>query len=90
MIYNLKRLLQIIFFSNVHRLDRGKFHLHHSHITSQIYGYAHDFCNMTLIEKSTPEIPFVANKVFGFDSFYYIKAYIASAWCTKLFQKVKE
>ena len=57
------------FFSNVHRLVRGKFHLHHSHITGQIYGYAHDFCNTTLTEKSTPEIPFVWHKFFGFDLF---------------------
>ena len=38
---------------------------------------------MTLIEKSTPEIPFVAHNFFGFDLFDYIKAYIASACCTK-------
>ena len=39
------------FFTNVHRLIRGKFHLHHSHITGKIFGYAHDFCNTTLVEK---------------------------------------
>ena len=39
------------FFSNVHRLVRGKFHLHHSHITGKTYYYAHVFCNATLIEK---------------------------------------
>ena len=33
------------FFTNVHRLIRGEFHLHHSHITRKIFGYAHDFCN---------------------------------------------
>ena len=31
------------FFSNVNRLIRGKCHLHHSHITGHIIGYAHDF-----------------------------------------------
>ena len=71
------------FFTNVHRLIRGKFHLHHSHITGKIFGYAHDFCNTTLVEKSTPEIPFVAHNFFGFDLFYYMKAYNASAWCSK-------
>ena len=58
-------------------------HLHHSHITGKIFGYARDFCNTTLVEKSTPEIPFVAHNLFGFDLFYYMKAYIASAWCAK-------
>ena len=71
------------FFTNVHQLIRGKFHLHDSHITGKIFGYAHDFCNTTLAEKSTPEIPFVAHNFFGFDLFYYMKAYIASAWCSK-------
>ena len=38
-------------FTNVHRLIRGKFHLHHSHIMGKIFGYAYDFCNTTLVEK---------------------------------------
>ena len=64
------------FFTNVHRLIRGKFHLHH-------FCYAHDFCNTTLAEKRTPKIPFIAHNFFGFDLFYYMKASIASAWCSK-------
>ena len=71
------------FFTNVHQLIRGKFYLHQSHITGKIFGYAHDFFNTTLVEKSTPEIPFVAHNFFGFDLFYHMKAYIASAWCSK-------
>ena len=71
------------FFTNVHWLIRGKFHLHHSHITGKIFGYAHDFCNAIYIERSTPEIPFVAHNFFGFDLFYFMKAYIVSAWCSK-------
>ena len=57
--------------------------MHHSHITGRIYGYAHDFCNTTQMERSTAEIPFIAHNFFGFDLFYYLKAYIASAWCSK-------
>ena len=71
------------FFTNVYRLIRGRFHLYHSHITGEIFGYAHNFCNSTYIERSTPEIPFVAHNFFGFDLFYFMKAYIASAWCSK-------
>ena len=55
------------FFTNVHRLIRGKFHLHHSHITGKIFDYAHYFCNTTLVERTMPEIPFVAHNFFGFD-----------------------
>ena len=30
-----------------------------------------------------PEIPFVAHNFFGFNLFYYMKAYIVLAWCSK-------
>ena len=59
-----------------------KFHLHHSHITGKIQGYEHDFCNTTIIEKTTPDIPFIAHNFFGFDLYYFLKAYIASDWCS--------
>ena len=49
------------FFIHVHRLIKGKVHLHHSHVTGQILGYAHDFCNTTVIEKTKAEIPFIAH-----------------------------
>ena len=68
---------------NVHRLIKDKYNLHHSHITGNIVGYAHDFCNATYVEKSTGEIPFIAHKFFGFDLFYVLKTYTASAWCSK-------
>ena len=71
------------FFTNVHRLIRGKFHLHHSHITGEIFGYAHDFYNTTLAKRETSEIPFITHNLLGFGLFYFLKAYIASAWCSK-------
>ena len=71
------------FFIHVHRLIKGKVHLHHSHMTEEILGYSHDFCNTAAIEKSKPEIPFVAHNFFGFDIFYFLKTFIASAWCSK-------
>ena len=71
------------FFINVHCLIKVKFHLHHSHITGKIKGYAHDFCNTMVIEKTSPDIPFIAHNLFGFDLHYFIKVYIASAWCSK-------
>ena len=29
------------------------------------------------------DIPFIAHNLFGFDLYYFIKAYIVSAWCSK-------
>ena len=71
------------FFIHMNRLIKGKVHLHNSHITGTILGYSHDFCNTTVIEKTRSEIPFVVHNFFGFDIFYYLKTFIASAWCSK-------
>ena len=71
------------FFIHVNRLIKGKNHLHHSHVTGEIVGYAHDFCNTIVIEKTKAEIPVIAHNFFGFDVFYFIKTFVASAWCSK-------
>ena len=67
------------FFINVYHLIKMKIHLHHSHITGKILGYARDFCNAKVTEKSAPDIPVIAHNLFGFDLHYFIKGYIASA-----------
>ena len=54
------------FFIHVHRLIKGKVHLHHSHTTGEILGYSNDFCNTTVNEKNKAEIPFVAHNFFWF------------------------
>ena len=71
------------FFVHVHRLIKMKVHLHHSHITGKIISYPHYFCNTAVIEKTSPDIPVVAHNLFGFDLYYFIIDYIASAWCSK-------
>ena len=57
--------------------------MHHSHVTGDIIGYPHDFCNTEYFEKAKSEIPFIAHNVFEFGLFYWIKTYIGSAWCSK-------
>ena len=54
-----------------------KFHLH-SHITRKIQGYAHDFCNTAIIEKTTPDIPFITHNLFGFDFFFLVLVLIST------------
>ena len=73
------------FFSNVHRLIRGKFHLHHSHITeiTDIHGQTHNFCNKMLVGRDNDEITFIAHNFFSFDLFYFMKCYIACTWGSK-------
>ena len=81
-LYSMKHLLQIHFFVNAHHLIKMKVHLHHSHITGKIIGYVHDFCNAR-VKENNMEIPVIAHNLFGFDLYYFIKGYIASAWCLK-------
>ena len=59
-----------------------KVHLHHSRITGRIIGYGYDFCNARGRENNM-EIPVIAHNLFGFDLHYFIKGFIASAWCSK-------
>ena len=56
-----------------------KIHIHHSHVTGNIIGYAHDFCNTRLVEKEKPEIPCFAHNLLGFDLFYFMKGFSATA-----------
>ena len=62
------------FFRNVHRLLKLKAHLHHPHITGEIYretyDYVHDFCNWQVRENKT-EISILSHNFFGFDAFYF-------------------
>ena len=71
------------FFINVYHLIKMKIHLHHSHITGKILGYAHNLSNTKVTKKSAPDIPVIAHNLFGFGLYYSIKGYIASAWCSK-------
>ena len=70
------------FFRNAHRLIKVKIHLHHSHITGKILGYSHDFCNWT-VRKNKSATAAIAHDLFGFDMFFFIKGYRATAWGTK-------
>ena len=57
-------------FQHVHNQITHKVHLHHSHITGQIIGYSHSFCNKRIVEMEKPEIPCIAHNllvlIFGF------------------------
>ena len=71
------------FFVHVHNFIKMNVHIHHSHVTGKIMGYAHDFCNSRLIECEKPEIPCFAHNLFGFDFFYFVKGFSTTAWCSK-------
>ena len=69
------------FFQHVHNQITHKVHLHHSHITGQIIGYSHSFCNKQVLELERPEIPCIAHNLFGFDFWFFMKGFSTTSWC---------
>ena len=80
--FNYETIATDNFFRYVHRLIKVKIHLHHSYVTAEIFGYLLYFCNWKVRENKN-EILLIADNLFGFDMFYFIKGYRASAWGSK-------
>ena len=59
-----------------------KIHLHHSHVTGKILGYAHDFCNEK-VRENKDIFSCIAYKFFGFDVYFLLKGIRVSVWDTK-------
>ena len=55
--------------------------LHHSHITGEIFGYAHTFCNEK-VRENYYRIPVIAHNLFRFD-FFMVKGLRVGAWKTR-------
>ena len=53
-------------------LFNTKVNLHHSHITGEIIGYAHGFCNRKVRENKNM-ISIIAYNLFGFDFIFFLK-----------------
>ena len=69
------------FFISVHRIINAKIHLHHSHVTGEVKGYAHDFCNWT-VRENNDVVPCIAHNFFKFDMFFLLKGIRLSVWRT--------
>ena len=69
------------FFRSVHRIINAKIHLHHSHVTGEVKGYVHDFCNWTVRENHNV-VPCIAHNFFKFDMFFLLKGIRLSVWRT--------
>ena len=72
-------------FTNFYKGINTKTHLHHSHITREIKGHSHDFCNWKVREIAF-EIPLIGHNFWGFDIVYMVKGYRSSCWGTKEFE----
>ena len=69
-------------FELVHKIINVKIHLHHSHITGEIKGYTHDFCNW-IIKENKDIVPCFAHNFFKFDFYFLLKNLRLSVYRTK-------
>ena len=69
-------------FDSIHKIIDVKTHLHHSHTTGKIIGYAHDFCNAK-VRENKDVLTCIAHNFFGFDMYFLIKGTRLSVWKTK-------
>ena len=59
-------------FAYVHKIFNVKAHLHHSHLTGNIIGYVHDFCNAKVLENNDM-MTCIAHNVFHFGMIFLLK-----------------
>ena len=69
------------FIWNIINLLYDKHVVHHSHISGEIVGYAHGFCN-TKVRENKNNINVIAYNLFGFDLFFFLKGVRLSVWKT--------
>ena len=60
------------FLQNITNIMYDKHVIHHSHMTGEIIGYAHGFCNRKVRENKN-NISVIAHNFFGFDFFFFLK-----------------
>ena len=72
--FDYETLTKLNFFVSAHRIINVKIHLHHSHVTGKIIGYAHDFSNMKVRENQN-QFSCIELNFIGFDMFFLIKSF---------------
>ena len=70
------------FLNKMYKIINSKVHLSHSHVTGEIIGHSHDYCNWKLRENKTL-VSLIGHNFLGFDIFYMIKGYRSTCWGTK-------
>ena len=70
--FEIKTFVTKKMFKCVRNLFYGSHVIHHLHVTGEIKGYAHNFCNKMLRENQDL-IPVFAHNLFSFDFFFVLK-----------------
>ena len=69
------------FLSKFYKVLTSKINIHHSHVTGEIYGHAHDFCNWQ-VRENYAAVSLIGHNFLGFDIFFMVKGFRASCWGT--------
>ena len=80
--FEIKMLVTKNLLNDIINLMVGSVVIHSSHMTGDIIGYAHDFCNRKL-KKNQRTIPVIAHNLFSFDFFFVVKGIRLCVWRTK-------
>ena len=80
--FEIKTLVTKNFLNDVINLMVASGAIHHSHVTGEIIGYAHDFYNRKLKENQRT-ISVIAHNSFSFDFFFVVKGIRLCVWRTK-------
>ena len=72
------------FLGKIYKILNAKVHLHHPHVSGEIHGYSHDYCNWKSRENKQ-YVPLIGHNFLGFDIFYMVKGYRSVCWGTKDF-----
>ena len=70
------------FFESVYKIFNNEYNIDHLHVTGEIRGYVHQFCNLRLKE-NTETISCFAHNLFGFELYFIIKEIRISTWGSK-------
>ena len=68
------------FVDNLKGIMKNRTHIHHSHISGEIIGYAHSYCNYKVSKKKKNV---VAHNLFRLDFFFLLKGLRARVWKTR-------
>ena len=69
------------FLTNLLSIHTNKPVAHHSHVSSKILGFVHDFCNLK-VRENYYAIPVIAHNQFRFDFFFFLKGIRPTVWET--------
>ena len=67
------------FLTNLLSIHTNKPVVHHSHVSSKILGFVHDFCNLK-VRENYYTIPVIAHNQFRYDFFFFLKGIQPTVW----------